>query len=446
VTQLSLVDTEEDAIEQLHALTAIYTREHVVSDILDRVGWPRDGRLLDPSCGDGVFIVAALERLNTPPGDFESISMVQGWEIYSGAARDAHEQVKSLLVSRGWSPSSATLAAFKVVHRGDFLMQDVGRFSTLVGNPPYLRFGNLPEAFKSIYGHSVPGYAKADLLHAFLDRCCSILTTDGVVGFVTADRWLFNETAAGLREQLGHHVGLDHVQRLDPASSFYRPKRRTIGAPPRIHPVTIVLRPHGVRPIDRNPITTDNHVHSGPYLGDVAQIHLAPWVGPKGIFVVDKVTAKQFSLSDLVPCVDTDDIDPHSDKLREPSRYVIRIQQQPSGALRKHLLRNIERMPARGRRTDWWLPPESVMMDLSRPSLLIPRIAKRLRVIRLPAGILPINHNLQVVADDDLDNIERMLLSEQAQTWVARNAPRLENGYLSITTRLLRRLPVAGSY
>jgi hypothetical protein len=67
-------------------------------------------------------------------------------------------------------------------------------------------------------------------------------------------------------------------------------------------------------------------------------------------------------------------------------------------------------------------------------------------VIRLPAGILPINHNLQVVADDDLDNIERMLLSEQAQTWVARNAPRLENGYLSITTRLLRRLPVAGSY
>lgn len=76
---------------------------------------------------------------------------------------------------------------------------------------------------------------------------------------------------------------------------------------------------------------------------------------------------------------------------------------------------------------------------------MVPRIAKTLRPIRVPAGVLPINHNLTIVGrgGSTLDEIEAVLLSPLAKAWIESRAPRLENGYLSITTTTLRQLPVA---
>ena len=109
-------------------------------------------------------------------------------------------------------------------------------------------------------------------------------------------------------------------------------------------------------------------------------------------------------------------------------------------------------MAPRGRRNPVWLPPETWAssdpakphFDLSQPTLLIPRIAKRLRVVRVPAGILPIQHNLSIVSADprDLDALAEALQTEEVQAWIQSRAARLENGYLSITTTLLRDLPV----
>lgn len=64
--------------------------------------------------------------------------------------------------------------------------------------------------------------------------------------------------------------------------------------------------------------------------------------------------------------------------------------------------------------------------------------------MRVPAGVLAVNHNLTIVAagDRSLDEIEETLSSERAMTWVANRAPRLENGFFSITTKLLRAIPV----
>ena len=53
----------EEAINALHYATAIYTAAPVVDDLLDAVDWPRGNRrLVDPSCGDGIFLGRALAR------------------------------------------------------------------------------------------------------------------------------------------------------------------------------------------------------------------------------------------------------------------------------------------------------------------------------------------------------------------------------------------------
>ena len=92
------------AIDALHAATALYTSVPVVEALLDRMGWPdADGRLLDPSSGDGSFLVSALRRIATPAGDFDALARVQGWEMHPQAVEQARERIVDLLISRGWN-------------------------------------------------------------------------------------------------------------------------------------------------------------------------------------------------------------------------------------------------------------------------------------------------------------------------------------------------------
>lgn len=310
---------------------------------------------------------------------------------------------------------------------------------------------NVPDPLRSEYEGLLPVYARADLLHSFLDRCAALLARDGELAMVTADRWLFNEGAARVREVVGRHFGLASVRRLDPGSAFYRPKLRRAGTPPRIHPVAVVLKAHAaaVQPIGRAPIypgkcpsKASTHAH---VLGDVAEVRLAPWLGTPGIFLIDAAVSSTWPAGTTVPAVDTDDI--KAGVLMPPRRRAIltRPEESPAPEVLAHLDRELPRMCARGRSAIRWAPPESFhRFDLSQPLLLVPRIAKTLKPVRVPAGILPVNHNLSIVRAGSitLDDIEALLTSDAANEWIEHRAARLENGYRSLTTRLLRTLPV----
>ena len=455
VSDVFAFDARAAAVDDVHAATAIYTSPTVVEGLLDRLGWPRAGaRLLDPSAGDGSFLLSALARLEIRPNDLSSVSAVQGWEMHPGAVREARERIEAFLTARGWSESVAATAARGLVIEADFLSDGPanGAFQVIAGNPPYLRYGNWSEFFQEFYSARLPEYARGDLLHAFLDRCTEMLPSDGAIGLVVADRFLFNETAAALRERLGKRVGIAHMARLDPETSFYRPKIRRRGSPPRIHPVEIVFRRVGEALVKMTsaPICPDGEqddATGGRTLGDIASLRIAPWLGPVGIFVVGDAAACKLEGANLVPAIDTDDVDPATDVMRPPRRFAIRTEreQEPQGAVRTHLLDCAGRMPKREANRPWWMPPETITLALDKPMLMIPRIAKRLRAIPIPAGVLPINHNLTVVQCADgmsLDELARIITSPKSQAWLARHAPRLENGYFSITTKLLRRMPV----
>lgn len=450
--------SRDAAIDALHAATAIYTCEPIVEQLLDHIRWPAGDRsLVDTSCGDGAFLGKALQRLLGARPDIANAEVRQclsGWEIHFFAAEQARARLQQILVSHGRRAADARELSRSMVHCADFLTEGPrdGSFHAIVGNPPYLRFVNVPDPLRSEYVEILPGYAQADLLHSFLDRCASLLAVDGELAMVTADRWLFNAGAARLREVVGQRFGLAHVERLDAGSAFYRPKQRRVGTPPRIHPVAVVLKPFSgsTMPIDRDPISPGEvpyvAARSTQTLADVADVRLAPWIGTPGIFLVDAATASRLPAAYLVPAIDTDDIS--GGELREPSRRAILTTPcaRPPASVLAHLERELPRMCARGRRrSPHWLPPETFYdLDLSRPSLLVPRIAKSLRPVRVPPGMLPINHNLSIVRSGSmsLDEIESLLLSDEANLWMQHHAARLENGYRSLTTRLLRKLPV----
>ncbi len=453
---LFAVSPREEAIEALHAATAIYTAAPVVDQLLDRVHWPAGDRsLCDPSSGDGAFLANALHRLlkEEPAATPDRLlSRVEGWEIHRDAAEASRRRIVQVLRDHQWTAGAALDVARRMIISDDFLTGCQGHrtYDILAGNPPYLRYAHVPELLRSEYEVSLPAYAQNDLLHSFLAACAERLSADGEIAFVTADRWLFNLGAAGLREALGKRLGIEHIERLDPDTAFYRPKLRRAGTPPRVHPVAVVLRRQPSRiSLSRAavyPDAVDEHTENGVTLGDIASVHICPWLGKEGIFVVSAADASGLPADCIVPAVDTDDIVDGSVVIGR--RFAIRSAagSKPTATVAAHLRSRLSRLcPTGKRRKDWWLPPEPWTDDqISGDALLVPRIATGLRCYRLPAGVLAINHNLTVIRPGraGLVSLAALLDSERARRWVHSRAPRLENGYLSITPTLLRQLPV----
>lgn len=442
------------AVDELHARTAIYTSSPVVDELLRRLDWPHTtGRLIDPSCGDGMFLVRALDALLAArPTGFDPRGQVEGWEIHPSACVDARSRVAAVLASHGWVPSRAAEMANEMVHNRDFLIDspETGMWDLVVGNPPYLRAANIPTLLRSEYRQHVPDYARADMLHSFLDRCSRSVRPAGRVALVTSDRWLANAQASRLRAVLGERMSIEYIERLSAETTFYRPKQRRAGTPPRVHPVSVVLvsdagaeRNLTSRPI--HPGVDETRYMGMRQLGEFADVRIAPWLGSEGVFVIDATTARRLPPECLVPAVDTDDID--GGKLRKPTRWAIRTRpdEEPCPEIMAHLSSHMHLMAKRGRQGKVWMPPESFhALDLSRESLIVPRIAKSPKAIRVPPDVLPINHNLSIVAGGavTLDQVEDALASPLAAAWVNDYAVRLEGGFRSMTTTLLRRMPM----
>lgn len=445
------------AIAELHDATAIYTRDPVVAQLLDQIQWPiGGGMLVEPSCGDGAFLVAALTRLldHEPALPLADVpTRLQGWEIYPGAAAEARERFAHALHARGATRSDARRIAARVVITGCFLREGprTASYAAIVGNPPYRRRANLPRVLRDEYDLIVPTLAQADILYAFLERCPALLAPHGEVAFVTSDRWLFNENARKLRQRIGQHLRIARVEALDASSSFYRPKtHRRQGDPPRIDPIAIVLRPTGGRTLGPEPIypRETEAATSSPrvLLGDVARVTVAPWLGGRGCFLITPDEAAALPRDALVPAVTAKDFDDGKPILR---RYAIRTtpDETPAPVVRRHLSRSRRHLSPRARDVNCaWLPPEPFHdWDFTQACIVVPDISLTLSPTRLPAGILPVDHGLAVIRPNgkhSLDELENMLRKPEIQARASARAARVENGYRRFPTTLLRRLPV----
>lgn len=446
--------TQRDSdIETIHVATALYTVAAEVDALLDQLSWPADGGcLLDPGAGSGAMLLGALRRLRPAPNDVEALlGRLRGYEFHPGAAEAARRNVASQLVEGGWTPALALAAAARVVEVRDFLLSPVpvGQFTTILANPPFMRWVGLPPHYRAEFEAAVPTHARGDLMYAYLERMAQVLRAGGEIGAILSDRVLFNEGAATLRERLGATFTVTAIRRLDATSAFLRPKSRRKGTPPRVHPVALVLSPD---PCGRVLTSTPFRIQTEPSqdgvrLGDLAKVQLGPWLGPDGLFTI--ADPALFPLAELVPVVEPEDIEPQRDELRPTRRwaFVTHPQTPPHATVLEHLSANMHRMPPRGRRACPWLPPETFAhrLPLQVPSLIIPRIARRLRAIPLPAGTLVAGHNLCIVSAERPEVVSGWLNHPEVQEQALEAAPRLENGYASFTCRMLRdlRIPAA---
>jgi len=194
----------------------VYTPLGVAQQMLERIRWPTSGpgpSLLDPSCGEGVFLDAALRKLassDLPIQEAISIieSQMEGWDINAEALATCAERLRAVSTDLGFQGRIPHL-----VHR-DALADRGEQFDFVVGNPPYLEAKRMPDSLKRHVKACCPVAAKGafDLYSAFVERGLKILVDQGELCFIIPNRILVVSYASGLRSLL---LTTSHIRVFD---------------------------------------------------------------------------------------------------------------------------------------------------------------------------------------------------------------------------------------
>lgn len=216
-----------DAVEKLameggiEERGAIYTKREVVDFILDLTGYTEDAaltdfRLLEPSFGDGDFLIPAIERLLAAAKrddalTFEALApAVRAVELHCETFGGTRALVAERLRASGLDREDTARLCDTWLYQGDFLLADFNTdFTHVVGNPPYVRQEAIPDVLMSEYRRRYKTiYDRADIYVPFIERSLALLAEGGVLGFICADRWMKNKYGKKLRELVSKNYSL----------------------------------------------------------------------------------------------------------------------------------------------------------------------------------------------------------------------------------------------
>lgn len=216
---------------------AVYTPAPLVRFILDQAGYTADALdapILDPACGAGAFLCEVLERAAVKLGRgflplagearrkllrFATRNLF-GVDIDSTACQLALQALHERLQALAPGPLAPDFLRRNIVE-DDFLTGDTirtlapmrtGGFAYIVGNPPYVSTTRLPNTYKSqlrtLFSTAV---GRVDLYTLFFERAIQLLRTNGILSFITPDKFLASETSRDLRAYLAKHGSLRRV-------------------------------------------------------------------------------------------------------------------------------------------------------------------------------------------------------------------------------------------
>lgn len=486
----------------------VLTKPHVVELILDLAGYTSDldltsRRLLEPSCGNGAFLIAALERLLASAQRQRKAVADLGDALVGFDIEPTHvEQTRKALVvtmkKHGVTSKLATKLAKGWVNGGDFLLAPLtAGFDFVVGNPPYIRIEQLSPELQSEYRRRYSTiFDRADLYVAFIERSLRLLTPKGVLSFVCADRWTLNRYGAPLRELVSSGYEVRTYVDLHKASPFeseviaypsiFVMAREKLGKPTLVATLATATA-------EECAAVSDHHSghkkakHSGVNLAEYRAWFTGsdPWVlsSPEQLAALRELedrlplleesgnTAVRIGVASgndslyivpadadieperLLPLVMRDDIE--AGKVKNAYRCVINtysdkgiidLAQFPrlQRYFKKHEAKLRERHVAQKAKAGWFRTIDRVYPALvSKPKLLIPDIAGANEVVFEPGHFYP-HHNLYFVISDDWDMevLGGLLSSRVALFFVWSYAVKMRGGYLRFQAQYLRRIRV----
>lgn len=211
----------------------VYTREWVVELILDLAGYVPDVDLaarcvVEPSAGEGAFLVPIVRRLvdsleRHGRSFCEAREAVRAYELEERSASRVVDVVVAELRRRGADARTARSVAQGWVTVGDYLLSS-GRHRKadfVVGNPPYIRYDDLPEGSFAAYRRLYPTMVgRGDIYVGFIEAGLRQLADGGVLAFICADRWMRAAYGAELRRLVAQCFSVEVVIEMHDAPAF----------------------------------------------------------------------------------------------------------------------------------------------------------------------------------------------------------------------------------
>ena len=493
----------------VEARGAIFTRREVVDFILDLTGYTPDRplhkfRLLEPSFGNGDFLLPAIKRLlrawkdatgsneNTLPTLGECIRAV---ELHSATFAKTRDRILALLADNGISVTAAQRLVEQWLIQGDFLLTSLpGGFDFVIGNPPYVRQEMIPDALIAEYrARYATVYDRADLYIPFIEHSLTCLAEGGQLGFICADRWMKNRYGGPLRQLVAECFNLKIYVDMVNTDAFHEDViaypaitiiERAKAGPTRIaHRPAInggalselsaqLLAPIGsqnggaVRELEGIVVGSEPWILESSDQLDLmrrleADFPLIEEAGCKvGIGVatgLDKVFIGQFDALDVepdrkLPLVMTRDILNGVVEWRGlgvlnpflDDGGLVDLDQYPK--LRKYLERHKEqilgRHVAQKAPANWYRTIDRIYPSLARrKKLVIPDIKGKAQVVYEEGRLYP-HHNLYFITSDEweLKALQAILLSGIARLFVSIYSTKMRGGYFRFQAQYLRRI------
>ena len=160
------------------------TPQPLIDIILDEIGFDGVGTIMEPSFGDGNFLVSIVKRMiDKGITDFSNVYGIEkDRTLYDTAIKRLNEVVG---YDYDWKNlrCADTLSVYT-----DY----IGKFDYVVGNPPFVRIHNMNDEYRKIRHSFDFTSGMTDLYIIFYDIGLSMLNENGVLGYVSANSFLNN--------------------------------------------------------------------------------------------------------------------------------------------------------------------------------------------------------------------------------------------------------------
>lgn len=490
---------------------AVFTRHEVVDFILDLVGYTADqpldqARILEPAMGHGDFLLPTIDRLlaaydRVPKSKQNGVvadlgNTLRAVELHKASYQEARVLVSKALRKKGIGARDVEALCDRWLVEGDFLLVPLeGKFTHVVGNPPYVRQEMIPDALIAEYRRRFSTiFDRADIYVPFIERSLSLLSKEGRLGFICADRWMKNRYGGPLRRLIAERFHLKCYIDMVDTEAFHsdvitypaiviisqeKPQKTRVAYRPRIEADKLRTLAHGL---------LAPRLKKGGQIREIAAVTRGaePWMleasdqvdlvrrieadypaieeaGCKvGIGVAtgaDHVFIAPFDELDIEPdrklrLVMTRDIltgtvkwrglgviNPFADdgglvSLRRYPKLAAYLKQHGAAIKARHVS---QKNPGH-----WYRTIDRIYPELThRPKLLVPDIKGEAHIVYEPGKLYP-HHNLYYITTEswDLRALQAVLLADITKLFIMLYSTKMRGGYLRFQAQYLRRLRV----
>lgn len=201
----------------------VFTKPEVVDFMLDEVGYVAFVNLsqvsiMEPSCGEGEFVLEIVRRL-------KKSSEIFGFDLNDAfqrcvSASDIDEEKIKICIQRLAEEIPEIAHPERKLFVEDYLLAAHPQVDIVVGNPPYIRYEEIPEDKLPLYKAFPTFYYRADMYVLFFEKSLSQMKPNGRHCFICANRWMRNKYGTRLRKLVARYYYIEKIINMEGVNAF----------------------------------------------------------------------------------------------------------------------------------------------------------------------------------------------------------------------------------